>query len=57
MTRDELVAALLVERYGHIRRQWKGPYGVPADWQDVPRRRAEAAEVADEFEMDERESR
>lgn len=52
MTRDELLAALVVERWGKTVPQWRQPYGIPTDWQEVINRRAIAAEVADESEVD-----
>ncbi|HEY9475200.1 MAG TPA: hypothetical protein VIS06_15305 [Mycobacteriales bacterium] len=55
MTRQELVDALLAERFGPPVKQWHGVYGVPVDYAEVIHRRAVAAEVADPDEVDEAE--
>lgn len=55
MSRQEALDALTAERFGPPIKQWRGPYGIPVDWQEVLHRRAVAAEVADEFDVDDSE--
>lgn len=48
MTRRDLLEELLAERYSGPVREWRcARYGLPTDYAEVVRRRAEAAEVAD----------
>lgn len=47
---DDAVRALVAERFGEPVREWHGNYGVPTDYAEVVRRRAELVEVAENEE-------
>lgn len=52
MTRDDLLAALMVERYGHTHPQWHGPYGVPPETAELMRIRWEMEQEEQMSEVD-----